>query len=110
MQYAYSVIKASCVNHPKRSDLVPEADLFDTLANHGHGLEIVRLLALLDFVDLITRLQPGVFWKVAQLLQGVAEKGHGFIGTNYIRTGISINYYSRNASSIATSPRLGAAA
>jgi hypothetical protein len=52
------------------------ANLFDTLADSGHWLEVIGLVPPLDLVELITRIVPGVLREVSQTFQRVAKEAH----------------------------------
>src|SRR5438128_1774433 len=58
MQNVHSVDAPGEVNYAVGATRVRNANLFDTLANGGHRLEIVRLVAPLNLIELITRIVP----------------------------------------------------
>lgn len=74
------VSQASREDHPVGTRVVPDPDLFHAFANGRHGLEVIRLFAALDLVELVTRILFGIFWKVAQGLKGVTQESHWFHG------------------------------
>jgi hypothetical protein len=53
------------VNHTVGATRTRDADLFDTVADDRHRLEIVGLAASLNFVELITRIMPRASREVA---------------------------------------------
>jgi hypothetical protein len=65
------------VNHTISAARFEDANLFHTLADGGHRLEIVGLAAALDLIELITRVMPRVVGEVSQALQRISKKAHG---------------------------------
>jgi hypothetical protein len=56
-------------------------------ADGGHRLEVVGLVASLNFVELITRIMPRVLSEVSQALKRITketERPHGSIISNWI--------------------------
>jgi hypothetical protein len=62
------------VNHSVGAARFRNADLLDTLADGGNRLEIVGLVASLNFVELITRIMPRVLWEVSQVLERITKE------------------------------------
>jgi hypothetical protein len=52
------------------------ANLFDTVADDRHRLEIVGLVASLNFVELIASIMPRALWKVEQAFERIAKEAH----------------------------------
>jgi hypothetical protein len=89
IQHVYGIGKTGAVDHPISAGVVTYPDFFDTLANRGHGFEVVRLLASLHLIELITRILPGVLGKIPQTIEGIAEESHEFDGDDYTGSDIS---------------------
>ena len=77
------------VNHTISAARFEDANLFHTLADGGHRLEIVGLAAALDLIELITRVMPRVVGEVSQALQRIAKKAHGSHKLYYIQLDIA---------------------
>jgi hypothetical protein len=58
VQLGHGVRKPRKIDHPERTVVVPDAQLLDTFAYGGHRLEVVRLQATLNLVELVTRIVP----------------------------------------------------
>ena len=52
----------------------PKLELLDTLADRGHWLEVVRLVASLNFVELIPRIMPRALGEVSQALARITKE------------------------------------
>jgi hypothetical protein len=75
------------VNRTIGAARVQNANLFDTLADGGHRLKVVRLVASLDLIELITRVMPRILGKVAQHLSESPKEAlrpHDSIISNWI--------------------------
>jgi hypothetical protein len=83
--------KTRIVNNPVSAGIVENSKFFDALPYRWHWLEIVRLLAALDFVELKTGILANIVRKVAQAVQGVAKEGNRFHRLNYIHIDIICN-------------------
>ena len=62
-------------------------DLLDTLADGGHRLEVVGLVASLNFVELITRIMPRALGEVSQAFERITketQRPHDPIISNWI--------------------------
>jgi hypothetical protein len=64
---------SSRVDHAEGARFIAHTNLLDTLADARHRLEIVRLLAALHTIELLTSILPRVDQKLAQALERVAE-------------------------------------
>ena len=87
MQDVDSLRAPGQVNHSVGAALFRNADLLDTLANGGHRLEVVGLIASLNFVELITRIMPRVLCEVSEALERIAkeiQRPHDLIMSNWI--------------------------
>ncbi len=62
------------VNHAVSAARVRNANLLDTRADGGHRLEVVGLVASLNFVELITSIVPRVLREVSQALERIAKE------------------------------------
>jgi len=69
MQNVHSVRTPGEVNHTVDTTGVQNANLFDTPANGRHWLEVIRLAAALDLIELIIRVMPGVLRKASLALK-----------------------------------------
>ena len=76
MQNIHGIRPSGEVNHTVRAAWVQNANLLDALADGGHRLEIVRLLASLDLIELIARIMSRVVGKVSQAFQRIAKETH----------------------------------
>jgi len=50
--------------------------------------EVVRLVALLNFIDLITRVMPRALWNVSQALERIAQRSTQAAWLDYIQLDI----------------------
>lgn len=69
MQHANRFFQPRCLDHSKRTGVIPHPDLFNAFADDRHGLEVVGLLAALQSVKLTTGVLPCVARKIAQVLE-----------------------------------------
>jgi hypothetical protein len=53
------------INHPAGTTRVQDANLFDTLTGGGHWLEVVRLVAPLELIKLVTCIVTGALRETA---------------------------------------------
>jgi hypothetical protein len=56
--------------------LVPDSRLFHALADGWHGLEVGRLLAALDLLQLVAGVLPHGFRELPKTLERVADEPH----------------------------------
>jgi hypothetical protein len=93
-----SVQHDHCIGHPGGVDdpvgarVVPDPEFFDALADRGHGLEVVGLLATLHLVELIAGILLRIRWKFLQAFEGVAQKAdrlHEYIQMDIDRSSVS---------------------
>jgi len=76
-QHIDSVLEPGDVDHPERAVLLPYPNLAGTLPDGVHWLPIVGIEALLNQIDLMSRLTPRGRGKVPEIAQGGSAKLNG---------------------------------
>jgi hypothetical protein len=56
VEHVHSVLKLGDIDHPKRTRLVPNTNLCNGTAHARHGLEVVWQQAILETINLVSRL------------------------------------------------------
>ena len=74
VQDSHKVLQACGVDHTVRPRLVPDSKLLHALADGWHGLEVGRLLAPLDLLQLVAGVLPHVFRELPKTLERVAQE------------------------------------
>src|SRR5580692_361747 len=74
VKHIHSLFHSSRIDHAICAEFIPNTNFFDTLADRRHGLEIVRSLSVLHFLELIACVLPGILGKLTYGLQRVAKK------------------------------------
>src|SRR5450432_3512592 len=74
MENDHHLLQIRRVDHPKCPRVIPESNLFDSLADRWHRLEVVGLQPTLQLIELVSRIVSHILWKVTPTLQGVAQK------------------------------------
>ena len=69
MQHVDRIGQAGGVDDSIDAGIIPYSNLFHALADGGHGLEVIRLLAALYELQLLASVMPCVLRKFPQSLQ-----------------------------------------
>ena len=85
MKHIDGISELGNVDDPERPGCVTNPNFLHTLAHGVHGLPVVRLLAVLNLIELMTSLAPGWKRKSAKIIKGTAPELDGF-GIDYSHT------------------------
>ena len=88
MQDIDGIAQPCRVDHPVGSRVVPDPDLFDAFTYRRHRFAVVRCLPTLNLVELIARVMPCIFWKLAQSLERITDEDN-----ELDRSSISVRIY-----------------
>ena len=83
VQNIHNVGPSGEVNHAVGPTRVENSNLFDALADGWHRLKIVRLIAALDLIKLVTCVVTSALRKVSQALQRITKKRTGRMAQLY---------------------------
>jgi hypothetical protein len=78
VKYIDGISELGNVDDPERPGCVTNPNFLRTLAHGVHGLPVVRLLAVLNLIELMTCLAPGRKRKGAKIIKGTAPELDGF--------------------------------
>jgi hypothetical protein len=90
VKYIDSIGKFSYVDDAERPSGVPNPDLLNPRANPWHGLPVIRLVALLYLVELMTSFTPCRYGKRSKVVERATPEfdrfpiGHQFALYNYL--------------------------
>ena len=88
MQDIDGIAQPCRVDHPVGSGAVPDPALFDAFTYRRDRFAVVRCLPTLNLVELIARVMPCIFWKLAQSLERITDEDNGLHLSN-----ISVRIY-----------------
>jgi hypothetical protein len=78
VQDIHRIHQTGGINHPISTCFVLKSDFLNALANRRHRFEIIRLRATLHLIELVSCVMAGILREVAEALQRITEKTHGF--------------------------------